>query len=137
MTRNILVGYDGSDTARRAYLFALQLAACTGAKVHVVSVLQIENGTDTAALMITEDSKERVEALKNEIAALSVSPGVQVEVQMVHGSPGDALLAYVNPNGVDHIVVGHTERGALAQWLMGSTASDVLANAHVPVTVVR
>jgi nucleotide-binding universal stress UspA family protein len=43
----------------------------------------------------------------------------------------------VNPKGVEHIVVGHTERGALAQWLMGSTASDVLAHAHVPVTVVR
>jgi nucleotide-binding universal stress UspA family protein len=137
MPKNILVGYDGSETARRAYLFALELAACSGAKVHVVSVLQIENGTDTAALMITEDSKERVEALKNEIASLSVSPGVPVEVQMVHGSPGDAILAYVTPHAIDHIVVGQTERGALARWLVGSTATDVLANAHVPVTVVR
>jgi len=137
MPKNILVGYDSSDTARRAYLFAIELAGCTGAKVHVVSVLQIENGTDTAAMLITEDGKERVEALRNEITALSVSPGVPLEIQMVHGSPGDALLAYVVPHAIDHIVVGHTERGALARWLVGSTSTDVLAHAHVPVTVIR
>jgi nucleotide-binding universal stress UspA family protein len=34
-------------------------------------------------------------------------------------------------------VIGHTERGALARWLLGSVSTDILANAHVPVTVIR
>ena len=40
-------------------------------------------------------------------------------------------------HGIDHVVIGHTERGALARWLLGSVSSDVLERAHVPVTVVR
>jgi nucleotide-binding universal stress UspA family protein len=138
MPKHILVGYDSSETARRACLFALDLAACAGARVHVVSVLQIENGADTSALMMTDNGgEERLAALRAEVAALNPGDRVAVEVDLVHGSPGDALLSYVAQHGVDHIVIGHTERGALARWLVGSTATDVLAKAHVPVTVVR
>ncbi|MDR6642033.1 nucleotide-binding universal stress UspA family protein [Luteibacter sp. 1214] len=137
MPKNILVGYDGSETARRAYLFAIELAACAQASVHVVSVWQLDNGADTSALMMSDNGKDRLDALRAEIAALQSAPGIQVEVGMVHGSPGDALLSYVAQHGVDHIVIGHTERGALARWLVGSTSTDVLAKAHVPVTVVR
>jgi len=138
MPKHILVGYDGSETARRAYLFALELAACAGARVHVVSVLQVDNGADTAALMMTESNGQgRLEALEAEVKALKPEAGVPVTVDLIHGSPGDALLSYVPRHGVDHIVIGHTERGALARWLVGSTSTDVLAKAHVPVTVVR
>lgn len=137
MPKNILVGYDGSETARRAYLLALDLAACAGAAVHVVSVMQWENGADTSALMMAGVGEDRLNGLREEVAALQPDPGVPVEVALVHGSPGDALLSYVAQHGVDHIVIGHTERGALARWLIGSTSTDVLAKAHVPVTVVR
>ena len=137
MPTHVLVGYDGSETARRAYLFALELGACSGARVSVVSVYQMENGADTAALMMADNARERLAAIQAELAGLKASPGVQVDVQLVHGSPGDALLTYVAQNGADHIVIGHTERGALARWLVGSTSTDVLAKARVPVTVVR
>lgn len=137
MPKNILVGYDGSETARRAYLFAVELAACANARVHVVSVLQVDNGADTSALMMTDNGEDRLVALRAEVAALSTPPGIAVAVELVHGSPGDALLSYVAHHGVDHIVIGHSERGALARWLVGSTSTDVLAKAHVPVTVVR
>lgn len=137
MPKNILVGYDGSETARRAYLFALELAACAGAQVHVVSVMQIENGADTSALMMTDTAEERLVGLRAEVAALKKPSDVGVDVELIHGSPGDALLSYVVQHNVDHIVIGHSERGALARWLVGSTSTDVLAKAHVPVTVVR
>jgi nucleotide-binding universal stress UspA family protein len=137
MPKNILVGYDGSETARRAYLFAIELATCAQASVHVVSVWQLENGADTSALMMSDNGKDRLDALRTEVAALQSAPRIKVDVGMVHGSPGDALLSYVAQHGIDHIVIGHTERGALARWLIGSTSTDVLAKSHVPVTVVR
>lgn len=137
MPKNILVGYDGSATARRAYGFALELAACTGAKVHVIRVEQLENGADVSALLMTDNSDDRLRALRDEVAGLAQGGGVPVDVELLQGSPGDALLSYVARHGVDHIVIGHSERGALARWLVGSTSTDVLAKAHVPVTVVR
>lgn len=137
MPKHILVGYDGSETARRAYLFALELGACSKARVTVLSVYQLENGADTAALVMTENSGRRLDELRTEVAALGHTPGTEVGVELVQGSPGDALLSYVEKHAIDHIVIGHTERGALARWLVGSTSTDVLARAHVPVTVVR
>lgn len=137
MPKHVLVGYDGSETARRAYLFALELGACARAKVSVVSVYQMENGADTAGLMMADNGRDRLAAIRTELNGLKAEPGVEVDVQLVHGSPGDALLSYVAQHGADHIVIGHTERGALARWLVGSTATDVLAKARVPVTVVR
>ena len=86
---------------------------------------------------VNDNGAEQLDALRTEIAALHEAHGLDVVVDMVHGAPGDALLAYVAQQDVDHIVIGHTERGALARWLVGSTATDVLARAHVPVTVVR
>jgi nucleotide-binding universal stress UspA family protein len=86
---------------------------------------------------MADNARERLAAIQAELAGLKASPGVEVDVQLVHGSPGDALLTYVAQNGADHIVIGHTERGALARWLVGSTSTDVLAKARVPVTVVR
>lgn len=137
MPKHILVGYDGSETARRAYLFALDLGTCAKARITLLSVFQLENGADTAGLVMTEDAGRRLDELRAEVRALSPSPGVDVDVDLVQGSPGDALLSYVEKHGIDHIVIGHTERGALARWLVGSTSTDVLAKAHVPVTVVR
>ncbi|GAA0915171.1 universal stress protein [Luteibacter anthropi] len=137
MPKHILVGYDGSETARRAYLFALELADCSKATVSVVSVWQTENGTDMAAAMIADSLTEREKGLREEVRQLAPASQAAVSVKLVPGSPGDALLKYVSQHGADHIVIGHTERGALARWLLGSTSVDVLAKAHVPVTVVR
>jgi nucleotide-binding universal stress UspA family protein len=137
MPKSILVGYDGSETARRAYRFALELGACAGAAVHVLRVEQLDNGADVSALLMTDNSDERRLALKQEVDALGNPAGVPVDVDLIQGSPGDALLSYVAQHGVDHIVIGHSERGMLARWLVGSTSTDLLAKAHVPVTVVR
>ncbi|TCV92040.1 nucleotide-binding universal stress UspA family protein [Luteibacter rhizovicinus] len=138
MPKNILVGYDGSETARRAFLFALELARCSGARVRVVSVIQIaEGGPDVTTLMMSDTSAKRVRELLGELKSLEPDAESLVDLEVVYGSPGDALLTQVLQNGIDHIVIGHTDRGALARWLVGSVSTDVLAKAHVPVTVVR
>ena len=60
-----------------------------------------------------------------------------IDAEVVRGNPGDVLLDQVRRHSIDHIVIGHTERGALARWLLGSVSGEVLQRAHVPVTVVR
>jgi len=138
MPKYSLVGYDGSDPARRAFLFALDLARCGGGRVRVVSVLAVtEGGADASALMMADSGAHRSDELRAELAALAPQAGDIVDVELIYGSPGDVLLGQVAQHGIDHIVIGHTERGALARWLLGSVSSNVLARAHVPVTVVR
>jgi nucleotide-binding universal stress UspA family protein len=138
MVKYSLVGYDGSDASRRAFQFAVELARAGSGRVRVVSVLQVtEGGADTCALMMADCGTQRAQELLDELATIAPDTAKLVDVELVHGSPGDVLLGQIVQHGVDHIVIGHTERGALARWLLGSVSNNVLARAHVPVTVVR
>jgi nucleotide-binding universal stress UspA family protein len=138
MVKYSLVGYDGSDASRRAFQFAIDLAHACGGRVRVVSVLQVtEGGADACALMMADSGTQRVQELLEELTAIVPDTATLVDVELIHGSPGDVLLSQIEQHGVDHLVIGHTERGALARWLLGSVSTDVLARAHVPVTVVR
>jgi nucleotide-binding universal stress UspA family protein len=138
MVKYSLVGYDGSDASRRAFQFAIDLARCSHGRVRVVSVLQVtEGGADACALMMADSGTQRVRELLDELTAIVPDATTLVDVELIHGSPGDVLLSQIDQHAVDHIVIGHTERGALARWLLGSVSGNVLARAHVPVTVVR
>ena len=138
MVKYSLVGYDGSDAARRAFQFAIDLARCSHGRVRVVSVLQVtEGGADACALMMADSGGQRAQELLDELAAIVPDAATLVDVELIHGSPGDVLLSQIDQHAVDHIVIGHTERGALARWLLGSVSENVLARAHMPVTVVR
>lgn len=138
MVKHSLVGYDGSDASRRAFQFAIDLARCGGGRVRVVSVLQVtEGGADACALMMADSGAQRAQDLLDELTTIVPEAASMVDVELTHGSPGDVLLSQVARHGIDHIVIGHTERGALARWLLGSVSDNVLARAHVPVTVVR
>lgn len=138
MVKYSLVGYDGSDASRRAFQFAIDLARCSHGRVRVVSVLQVtEGGADACALMMADSGAQRVRELLDELTAIVPDATTLVDVELIHGSPGDVLLSQIDQHAVDHIVIGHTERGALARWLLGSVSGNVLARAHVPVTVVR
>jgi nucleotide-binding universal stress UspA family protein len=138
MVKYSLVGYDGSDASRRAFQFAIDLARCSQGRVRVVSVLQVtEGGADASALMMADSGTQRVQELLEELTTIVPDATSLVDVELIYGSPGDVLLSQIDQHGVDHIVIGHTERGALARWLLGSVSGNVLARAHVPVTVVR
>ncbi len=138
MFKYSLVGYDGSATSQRAVRFAVELAQASGGRVRVVSVLQMTEGSaDTCALMMTDQGGQRCSRLLDEVKQLVPGTAALIDAEVVRGSPGDVLLEQVARHGVDHIVIGHTERGALARWLLGSVSGEVLERAHVPVTVVR
>lgn len=138
MVRHSLVGYDGSESSQRAFRFALDLARCSGGRVRVISVLQVtEGGPEACAMMMTDSGARRAREILDELTAMHPDAAERVDVDVVYGSPGDVLLAQVREHDIDHIVIGHTERGTLARWLLGSVSDDLLARAHVPVTVVR
>ncbi len=138
MIKRTLVGYDGSDSSKRAFRFALDMMRATGGHVHVLSVLQVtEGGADVCAMMMTDNGETRARELEAELAALAPDDGDLYDVKVIYGSPGDALLAQVREHAGEHIVIGHTGHGALLRWLLGSVSSDIIARAHVPVTVVR
>jgi nucleotide-binding universal stress UspA family protein len=138
MLKYSLVGYDSSDSSQRAFRFAMELARTGGGRVRVVSVLQVtQGGADACCLMITDSASQRTQELLQELRAIAPDTDTLVDLEITHGSPGDVLLNQVRQHPIDHIVIGHTARGTLGRWLLGSVSDDVLAGSHLPVTVIR
>lgn len=138
LARYCLVGYDGSDSSQRAFRFALDLTRARGGRVRVVTAVKVAEGVaDTCAIVMADRGRQRAAELLGELTLLEPGAADLIDVEVTCGSPGNVLLQQVRQHNIDHIVIGHTERGTLARWLLGSVSAEVLAGALVPVTVVR
>ena len=138
MIRKLLVGYDGSEPAKRAIDFALDLARHYGAALHVLAVARPpEFGTEVEAEAVIENSRRHhthaLQPLKSRLAKESIESRFEVAV----GHPTRQLLLYAERHGIDHIVVGHRGHSVFEHWLLGSVARQVIAHASCAVTVVR
>jgi nucleotide-binding universal stress UspA family protein len=129
---NILVGYDGSNSAKDALKLAKDHAMALDAKVDVVTsmveaknsqyddVRQAELGLEYAKALLEEDS-------------------IHCETHLlIRGlSPGEDLVQFAEDNQISEIIVGVRRRSKVGKLLMGSTAQHVILNAPCPVVSIK
>ena len=128
----ILVGYDGSNSAKDALKLAKDHAMALDAKVDVVTsmvgaknnqyddVRQAELGLEYAKALLEEDS-------------------IDCETHLlIRGlSPGEDLVQFAEDNQINEIIVGVRRRSKVGKLLMGSTAQHVILNAPCPVVTIK
>lgn len=136
MIHNILVAYDGSDAARAAFDFAMDLAGKYGSELHVIAVARPpEFGTEVETEAVIEQSRHHcaqvLHPLKSRVRDRTA------KFQIAIGHPAEQIVLYAEAQGIDHIVVGHRGRSMFERWLVGSVARQVIAYARCAVTVVR
>lgn len=133
MYQDVLVPTDGSDGTRRAIAHALTIADRFDATVHALSIVPegplgtLDDGDPTTAARRAVERVER-EARQN---------GTAVTTAVEHGVPHEEILAYVEDNGIDMVVMGTQGRTGLDRVLVGSVAERVVRLADVPVVTVR
>src|ERR1700761_4751460 len=104
MLKYSLVGYDSSESSQRAFRLAMQWAKAGHGRVRVVSVLQVlQGGADACALMMTESASQRRQELFEELRIIDPATEQLVDLEVLHGSPGDVLLSQVAQYPIDHI----------------------------------
>lgn len=131
--RTIVVGYDGSDVARRALGRAAEVAE-EGARVVVVHATPSVYG-DAAAGPADPDEEARAEPLLHEARELLGRRGLEPEVRTPVGPAAEALVSAADELQADLIVVGR--RRNPAAHLLGSVSSRVVREAGCDVLVVR
>jgi nucleotide-binding universal stress UspA family protein len=120
--RCVVVGYDGSDAARSAVLWALRE---TEADTRIVAVAALGHGQAHDAARVRERWASDGEDLE----------GV-AELQLEHGqAPAHALMAVAGREGARMIVIGHPHARRL-EPLRASVARDLLSTARCPVVIV-
>lgn len=151
----ILIGYDGSDTARRAVHEAAELFGSRRALVVTVwepglayetSAMtadpagQVPEPVDSAAAQVVDDaSRAHADRVAEEGAALAKSLGLQAEALAVadEGNVADAIVELAGKRDAAAIVVGSRGLSGLRARLEGSTSNAVAKHASCPVVLVH
>ncbi|WP_457640012.1 universal stress protein [Persephonella sp.] len=140
---SILIGYDGSDSSKKALKKAVELSKLTGAQLHIVGVVR---PFEFAAIdyispeEIEEYEKEEIskeERFLKEAKEIAEENGVSAITKVMEGEPAEELMAYADDNGCDLIVVGHRGVGGFKRMILGTTAGSLVKYANQSVLVVK
>jgi len=113
MYSSIVVGTDGSSTARRAVDEAARLAQVLGCVLHIVSAYEplrgahVKGAPEGAAKALALAPDDKVQAVVDEAAAAARFNGVTTRSHTVTGDAADALMEVAEREGADLIVVGN------------------------------
>ena len=145
MFSSIVLGTDGSDTARKAVREATELAKQVGATIDLVSAYEpvpsqrlraeAREVPDDVSWMV--NPREDVEATLKEAAEEVEGAGVTVKTYAREGDPADAILDVAEERGADLIVVGNRGMTGAKRFLLGSVPNKVSHHAPCSVLIIR
>ncbi|MGQ9649382.1 MAG: universal stress protein [Phycisphaerae bacterium] len=136
--KTILAANDGSESAKRAFQFAIELAKAFGAHITVVSVAQpSEPPTSVEMPALLDAATEHFEKDFVVFREAAKAAGVPLETDVVVGHPADQIVHQAVQRQADMIVMGHRGKSKFQRWLLGSVSKRVLSYAPCTVTVVR
>ena len=138
MIKKLLVAYDGSEQAGKAFDFALDIASKHSADIIVLSVVRPPEPPEAVEMEAVLESatdyyEEQFTALKEKARDQGIVPRFEVRV----GHPADQIVHRANEESVDMIVMGHRGKSLVQRWLLGSVSKRVLSYAHCTVSIVR
>ena len=132
----VVVGYDGSDHAKRALERALDIAG-DGAQIVVVSSAELKVSAGAGGAQPHTDpsvEQQRRRAL-DEAQSLLAERGLEGEFVEAYGDPGEVIVEA--GDDADLIVVGSRGLGRLERLFIGSVSTKVVQRANCDVLVVR
>jgi nucleotide-binding universal stress UspA family protein len=141
----IVVGTDGSDSAREAVRQAAEMAQLTGATLDVVSAYEPvpSSRTDAERIGAPDDvqhefgPREDVNFALDAAAASAREYDVEVNPHPRDGDPADAILQVAEEVGADLIVVGNKGMTGARRFLLGSVPNKVSHHAPCSVIIIR
>jgi nucleotide-binding universal stress UspA family protein len=134
MSGVVVVGVDGSESARKAAEAARDLAVSLGASLHIVTAFEFETaetfgaGSDTVRISNADSAEHVARSLGNGVQGLEISHSA------ARGKPADALIKEAIRLDARLIVVGNRRMRGIGR-LLGSVANSVAHNAPCDVYI--
>lgn len=142
MSFNILLAYDGSESAWRGAAYILKLLERNPAvKVTVLTVaLYLTNPHYIKSLeslgQIEGASLKKASEIQAKVIALFEQAGFKPEAAVTLGEPASTITRFALEKGANLIVIGTRGRGQSKGVVMGGVCRKVINSAPCPVTVV-
>jgi len=128
----ILVGYDGTRTAKEALNVALFHAHHFHAEVHVAWSLTGGQNTSAEEIDTARDGLQHAQSL---FAKAQIPCETHLLIRGL--SPGEDLVRFAEEHAVGEVIIGVRRRSQVGKLLFGSTARYVILNAPCPVVSVK
>jgi len=149
MPTTLVLGYDGSDCAKKALVDTAEIAKhLDDGEVFVVSAFEfsigyVPMGMTDSPLMMSAEYDQHVDLVRGfgdqqvaEARAELEKAGVRASGEVREGKPVDVLLEAAREKNAVAIVVGSHGEGAMSAAFLGSTALKLLHHSDIPVLVV-
>ena len=141
-SKRILVAFDGSPQAQKAFDFALEVfKECQGVtrEITVLSVVHLVEQIDVPMDIepIVNAAKAQYEVLLTGLQEKAKSRGLDIAAEIVIGHPSEDIIEYAAKNKIDLIIMATHGRTGLAHVILGSVAERVVQHSPVPVVMVR
>ena len=127
MICKILLAYDGSESAKSAFEFALDLAKRYGAQLHCLAVAPPRVRRGSRGRSVVENSRRHYDHVLCGLRTKLSHAGVEAEFQVAVGHPAEQIVRYAEPHFSDQIVVGHRGHTLFERWPIGSVARQLVA----------
>lgn len=142
MTERIVVGVDGSETAKLAARWAARETRLRGATLELVTAWEVAPvAYGYGYVAIPEDFlKDLTKAAEDTVAAAlevvrAEAPEAEVQTKVVEGHAASVLLE--EAEGADLLVVGSRGLGGFRELVLGSVSQQCAHHARCPVVIVR
>ena len=135
MSGTIIVGVDGSGTAKKAAECARDLAVALGASLHVVSAFDSDrtevfgSGSDQWIVSDADGAENVAKTVAN-----SLGGDIKVTYSAARGKPAEALIKEAGRLDARMIVVGNRRMQGIGR-VLGSVANSVAHNAPCDVYI--
>jgi nucleotide-binding universal stress UspA family protein len=146
MTTTLVVGLDGHESGNRALTYGVRLANLIGdCELLIVYVIE----WSPYSWQTNEENAQRHQRREEEISIAMervINPalaglkeaGIKARGLVRHGHVADILCAVSADENADQIIVGRcSEEDGLVKRIFGSSVTNLVVSANVPVTVVK
>jgi nucleotide-binding universal stress UspA family protein len=137
--KRVLIAVDDSATSRWALGVGGALAARLGARVGLLHVVDLSKGFSPELAVLDERVMDQLRAAGAELLERderSLPAGLTVVRLLRDGNPPGEIVAAADEWRADVVVLGAHARGAVARFLLGSTAEAVVRRAQCPVLTI-
>ena len=142
--QSIVVGTDGSETAKKAVEQAAELAKQGGGELHIVmsaatvpeSRLRSERAGVPDDVAHSVGPTEDTEADLKEVAS-KYEGDLKVHTHAKTGDPADAIISVAESNRADLIVVGNKGMTGAKRFFLGAVPNKISHHAPCSVLIVR
>lgn len=139
MYGKILLAVDGSDHSLRASKEAITLASNNpDSQITIVYVADHNNAKNDvlhsgSSVELDLQRWKKLQPVEEAIAEANVSHRIQI----LHGTPGPAIVEYANKENFDILVIGSRGLNGLQEMVLGSVSHKVVKRANCPVLIVK